>query len=233
MKTISYRSIIVSSLLVLSATATAGSFNDISWTLENEDNLPETDASGCALKPNTSTSTSKSFEFGLTDDSNCIDGKQRDEFKYQRRTGYNRLTGYFTIDGNYSNFDKMGVAQTHDHSTGDTGVFSIYQVRKENGSYIFGVQGDSNYSNNGWSDYPQVKISLDTRYKLVIKTNGLSNGNSYEDANLYLDDVKIWSSSIEVGGEQKQYKKIGAYQLTGGEGEFHVKWDSVKLYTGK
>jgi len=231
MKLTFLKTIIVSSLFVFSAAAAAGSFNNISWTLENEDNLPETDASGCALKP--STSKSKVFKFGLTGKSNCIDGKQRDEFKYQRRTGYNRLIGYFTIDGTYPNFNKMGVAQTHDHSKSNIGVFSIYQVRKENDSYIFGVQGDSNYSNNGWSDYPQAKISLDTRYKLVIKTNGLSNGNSYEDATLYLDDEKIWSSSIEVGGEQKQYKKIGAYQLTGGGGEFHVTWDSVKLYTGK
>lgn len=233
MKMLSRKSLLVTSLFAISTSVSAGSFDNIEWTLENSYNIAENDSSGCALEPEISTSSSESFTFGLTDDSDCNDGTQRDEFKYERRSGYNRIIAYFTIDGTYPDFNKMGIAQTHDDSTGDTGVFSIYQVREEDGAYIFGVQGDSNEDDNGWDDYDQVEISLDTTYKLVIKTNGLSDGDSYEDANLYLDDVKVWSSSIEIGGEEEQYKKIGAYQLTGGEGEFHLTWESVKLYTGE
>ena len=215
------RNVVGAALALVSASAFALTWPS-TWTADA--NPPTKDVSGDYSVPSTSTSTSASFTFGLKT-KNTGSTTQRSEFKYERRTGYVKMTGDFTISASYPNFYKVAIAQTHDNSTGSGGVFTIYSVTKESGKYYFGYQTDS------ISFTKLVEVKLGTTYNLKLQT--ATNSNSYESAYLYSGSTLLTSKSTTSGGESSQYKKIGAYRLTGGYGPFYVTWKNVKHYTGK
>jgi len=197
------------------------------WTLDTS-NVPVKDLAGSGYAATPSTSTTASFDFGLSNNAKSGSGSyQRGEWKYERRSGWNRLNGNFNISASQSSFDKISLAQTHDDSTGSGGVFTIYQIRKSSSSstgWEFGVQGDT------FSYVKMANISLGVTYNLDIVTN--SSGSATESAILSTSSGTVLATkSISGGGESLQYKKIGAYGLTGGYGPIKVTWSNVKLYT--
>lgn len=215
--------------------AIAQNFNNIEWTLDRS-NKPSQDRSGSGKTPSTSNATNNqnevyTFEISTTSTSS---GTQRQEFQFERREDYHRFEGEFRINSDQPNFDRVSIAQTHDDQTGSEGVFSIYQVRRDNGDgYVFGVQGDTTEANNGYSTFDTVSIELDRWYRLETRTYSANRNDSFEIARLYDGNTLIWTQTIEGGGEDEQYKKVGAYRLTNGSGRVIVDWTDLTFYTGE
>lgn len=221
-------------ICALSATPTlAQNFNNIEWTLDRS-NKPSQDRNGSGKTPSTSNATNNqdevyTFEISTTATSTT----QRQEFQFERREGYHRFEGEFRIDSDQPNFDRVSIAQTHDDQTGSEGVFSIYQVRRDGNDYVFGVQGDTSDADNGYSNFDTVPIELDRWYRLETRTFSDSRDDSFEIARLYEGNTLIWTQTVEGGGEDEQYKKIGAYRLTSGTGRVIVDWTELTFYTGE
>ena len=218
---------------MLATTAVAQSFSGVSWTRDTS-NTPKQDKSGSGKTPSTSGATNNQgrYRFEITTTSTSS-GTQRQEFKYERRSGYHRLDGKFRIVSSQPNFDRVAVAQTHDDQTGSEGVFSIYQVRRNGSGYEFGVQGDTKEASNGYSRFDTVEFELDKWYRLNIRTLSSTVDNSFEIAQLYNEHGQlIWQETVYGGGEDLQYKKVGAYRLTNGYGRVIVDWEQMKFYNG-
>ena len=223
---------VLSLLFVLSPVVSAQSFSGVIWTVDTS-NTPEQDKSGSGTTPSTSGATDNRGSYTFKISTSSTTGTQRQEFKYERRDGYNWMSGKFKLSTEYSDFDKIALAQTHDDKVDSQGVFSIYQVRKDGDDYVFGVQGDTTEADNGYSKFDTVKIELGEEYSISIKTftNGIDG--SYDVANLYdSSGTRIWQENILGGGDVEQYKKVGVYKLSEGNGPVEVTWRSLKFYTG-
>jgi len=158
---------------------------------------------------------------------------QRQEWQYERREGYHRFRGEFRISSSQPNFDRLSVAQTHDDQTGSEGVFSIYQIRRDGDGYVFGVQGDTREADNGYSRFDTVPIRLDRWYEFETRTFSDSRDDTVEEAILRENGQRIWRQVIRGGGEDEQYKKVGAYRLTNGSGRAIVDWREMRFWTGR
>lgn len=231
--------------LLLSTTTVAQNFYHVGDWIRDRNNNPEVDASGDGESPSISGTDAMDdqgrYNFFISSDETKAQNKtvQRQEFKFERREDSNRMVGRFRIDSEYPNFDQIAVAQTHDDQTESQGVFSIYQVRKVNGRYYFGVQGDVTEASNSYDPDIAVEIELDAWYELSLKTNSINRDDTYEIARLYsvnsseaLDyeaKQKIWENTISGGGEDLQYKKVGAYRLSSGYGPIRVSWKGLRF----
>ena len=211
--------------------AFAQNFNGVSWERDRS-NTPQQDRGGRGRTPSTRGATNNqglyTFEISTTREGDL----QRQEFQFERRSGLHRFRGEFRIRSSQPNFDRVSVAQTHDDQTGSEGVFSIYQVRNSGGSYVFGVQGDTREASNGYSTFSTVDIRLDRWYRLETRTLSSSRDGSFEIAELYDGNRRIWRETILGGGEDEQYKKVGAYRLTNGSGRVIVDWRDMRFYEG-
>jgi len=74
---------------------------------------------------------------------------------------------------------------------------------------------------------------LDRWYNLETRTESIDRNNTRELAILRENGKEIWRERIVGGGENEQYKKVGAYRLTGGSGRAIVEWDNMRFYTGE
>lgn len=222
------------SLIVASISGvSAQSFSDVEWTVDTS-NSPSQDKDGRGRTPSTSGATNDRglFQFEISTSSTAE--LQRQEFQFERRQGLHRFSGNFRISSEQPNFNRVSVAQTHDDQTGSEGVFSIYQVRQEDGEYVFGVQGDTREANNGYSRFDTVEIELDTWYRLHLRTFSDTTDGSFEIAQLFDSNNRlIWQETVSGGGEEEQYRKVGAYRLTNGSGRVIVDWRNMIHYTGR
>jgi len=216
--------------VVSSAHVFGQDFDGVSWERDRS-NTPRQDKDGSGRTPSTRGATDNQglFTFEITTNRG---GTQRQEFQFERRSGYHRFRGEFRISSVRPDFDRVSVAQTHDDQTGSAGVFSIYQVRRSGGEYVFGVQGDTTEASNGYSTFSTVAIRLDRWYRLETRTLSSTRDGSFEVAELYDGSRRIWSETILGGGENEQYKKVGAYRLTNGSGRVVVDWRDMRFYTG-
>ena len=232
---------IVLSLAIAATTlfsvASYAQFGGVRWTSDTV-NFPEQDRDGNGRTPSTSGATNNQGTFRFEITTTRTDTLQRQEFQFQRRTGLHRFRGEFRISSEQPNFDRVSVAQTHDDQTRSEGVFSIYQVRRaDDGGYVFGVQGDTTEASNGYSTFDTVDIELDRWYRLEIRTESIDRDNTVEVA--VLRDVssgnsnEIWRETVRGGGEDEQYRKVGAYRLTNGSGRVIVDWRSMRHWTGR
>lgn len=227
-----FRSSVMVLLMAVSSVISAQSFSGVVWSVDKS-NTPEQDKSGKGTTPSTSGATDNRGSYTFQISTSSTSGTQRQEFKYERRDGYNWMSGKFKLSTEYSDFDKIALAQTHDDKTDSQGVFSIYQVRKDGGDYVFGVQGDTTEADNGYSKFATVKIELGEEYSISIKTHTNGIDGSYETATLYNSSgTKIWQETIVGGGDSEQYKKVGVYKLSEGKGPVEATWRSLKFYTG-
>jgi len=217
-------------LLFEMSTASA-QFANVDWTRDTS-NSPQQDRDGSGRTPGTGGATNSQGRFVFEISTNG-GGLQRQEFQYERRKGLHRFRGDFRIRSSRPNFNRVSVAQTHDDQTGSRGVFSIYSVRKEGSRYYFGVQGDTTEASNGYSRFDRVRIRLDRWYNLETRTESIDRNNTRELAILRENGKEIWRERIVGGGENEQYKKVGAYRLTGGSGRAIVEWDNMRFYTGE
>lgn len=217
--------------ICLSANIFAQDFDGVSWERDTS-NRPQQDRDGRGRTPSTREATDNQglFQFEISTNRS---GTQRQEFQYERRSGLHRFSGEFRISSARPDFDRVSLAQTHDDQTGSEGVFSIYQVRRSGGNYVFGVQGDTREASNGYSTFSTVDIQLDRWYRLETRTLSLDRRGSFEIGELYDGNRRIWSETIVGGGEDEQYKKVGAYRLTNGSGRIIVDWRDMRFYTGR
>ena len=206
-------------------------FTDVSW-VQDVNNVPDVEEYGCGDAPSSSTSTTETFTFTLT---GCTSGTQRQEFKYERRVGLHSMEGVFRFSGaNFTEDNGISIAQTHDDRTGSDGVFSIYRLHNHGGgSYSIMPQTDE----SSYRDFEWATVSPDTDYYMDIQT--WSDGSdSFERARLWLgtsaegEPLANWLINDGSGDDVEQYKKIGAYALTGAYGELTVQWSNVRLFTG-
>lgn len=217
-------------LYTVSTTAMAQDFHGVKWSSDTS-NTPEAEEHGCGEVPDTDSTGPLTFELV----GNCTTGVQRQEFKYERRLGFHRMNGDFTIDSKHTDFNAISIAQTHDDLGGSDGVFTIYRITNENGQLYFGVQGD----HLKYYEADQVAIYPDRVYNMSIKTYS-DGSDSYETAEVFYNGQRIWMWTVSDGGnsgsgddKHHQYKKIGAYELTGGYGSMTVTWDQVVFFTGQ
>jgi len=219
--------------LLINPTSTSAQFANVDWSTDSS-NTPHQDRDGSGSTPSTSGATNSQarfrFEISTTSTSN---GLQRQEFQFERRKGLHRFRGDFRIRGNQPNFDRVSVAQTHDDQTGSEGVFSIYSVRREGNRYFFGVQGDTTEASNSYSNFDRVEIRLDRWYNLETRTESINRNDTRELAILRENGKEIWRERVNGGGEDEQYKKVGAYRLTGGSGRVIVEWDNMRFQKGE
>lgn len=222
---------VVASCAFVSSVTYAQSFNGVRWSVDRS-NTPNQDRDGRGRTPSTSGATNNrgTFQFEI---STTGGGLQRQEFQFERRSGYHRFSGEFRISSRQPNFDRVSVAQTHDDQTGSEGVFSIYQVRRDGNGYVFGVQGDTREASNGYSTFDTVDIRLDRWYRLHTRTLSSTRDGSFEIGQLFDGSRRIWQQTVRGGGEGEQYKKAGAYRLTGGSGRVIVDWRNMTFYTGR
>ena len=226
-------SLVLTTALLFETSTASAQFADVDWSRDTS-NSPRQDRDGSGRTPSTSGATNSQarfrFEISTTSTSN---GLQRQEFQFERRKGLHRFRGDFRIRSSQPNFNRVSVAQTHDDQTGSEGVFSIYSVRKEGNRYYFGVQGDTTEANNGYSRFDRVRIRLDRWYNLETRTESINRNSTRELAILRENGKEIWRERIVGGGEDEQYKKVGAYRLTGGSGRAIVEWDNMRFETGR
>jgi hypothetical protein len=211
----------------------AQSFANIQWNLDTN-NSPRQDKSGSGRTPSTSGATNNQGTFRFEISTTNTSATQRQEFLYERRSGYHRFSGEFQIDSRQPDFNRVSIAQTHDNQTGSAGVFSIYQVRRSGNGYVFGVQGDTVEARNGYSVFDTVNIELDRWYRLETRTLSSTRDGSFEVGQLFDSNGRlVWEETIFGGGENQQYKKVGAYRLTNGSGRVIVDWRRMRFYTGQ
>ena len=221
--------------LSLMSTVYAGSFDDVTWTRDYS-NTPTQDKSGSGTTPSTTDATNSQDTYTFIISTSSTSTTQRQEWKYERRSGFMAMTIYFMIDSSYSDdFDKIGIAQNHDDQTDSEGVFAIYQVRQNGSDWEFGVQGDTTDADNSYSSFDTVDIELDTWYKLRIRSYVGGTSDSYENAQLIdsSTDEVLWEEDIEGGGDDEGYYKIGAYKLTDGYGPISISYKYIKFWEGE
>ena len=216
-------------------TAQAEDFDDVRWSTDTS-NTPKQDRDGNGRTPSTSGATDNQGTFQFEISTTKTDDRQRQEFQFERRSGLHRFTGEFRISSDQPNFNRVSVAQTHDDQTGSEGVFSIYSVRRDGNNYEFGAQGDTTSqgsSSNGFSQIDTIDIELDTWYTFRTSTSSTTIDGTVETAQLFDGDNEIWTHTFTGGGEDLQYKKVGAYRLTGGSGRIIVDWREMEFETGR
>jgi len=217
----------------LFSTSAHAQFSGVSWT-RDYNNSPHKDSSGSGVTPSTSGATNKqsTVRFKITS-SSTGGGRERQEWQYERRSGFVQMQTEFRISTSTKNFNKIALAQNHDDKTGSAGVFSIYQVRKSGNSYYFGVQGDTTEASNSYSKFSKVKIQLGKYYRLKLRSyiNGVSG--SVEVAELYEGSRRIWRETVRGGGDNEGYYKIGVYRLTGGKGPITADFKRTRFWTGR
>lgn len=206
-------------------------FSGVSWARDYS-NSPHQDKSGSGSTPSTSGATNNlgTYQFKITTSSTS--GTQRQEWQYERRSGYMQMQTEFNISRSTPDFNKIGLAQNHDDQTGSQGVFSIYQVRKSGNDYYFGVQGDTTEASNGYSTFDTVKIELGKYYRLKLRTYVNGRDDSLEVAELYDGSTRIWREEVYGGGDAEGYYKVGAYKLSGGKGPITVDFKRTRFWTG-
>ncbi len=225
------------------ATTQAEDFDDVRWSVDRS-NSPEQDKDGSGRTPSArgATNNQDNFRFEISTTRNVSGERYRQEFRFENRSGLHRFTGEFRISSAQPNFDRVSVAQTHDEQNGSVGVFSIYSVRRDGNNYVFGAQGDTSneqgdrdsnsYSNVARQTRP-VEIELDTWYRFRTSTSSTTIDDTIETAELFRGSRRIWTHTFEGGGQNVQYKKAGAYRLTGGSGRVIVDWREMVLETGR
>ena len=217
--------------LVSTSALNAQHFNRVEWT-RDKSNSPEQDKSGSGKTPSTENATDNQgtykFEITTTDG-----GKQRQEWKYERRKGYTQMLVKFRINSEQKKFSEVGIVQCHDDQTGSKGVFSIYQIRRSGRKYFFGVQGDTTQARNNYSRFEPVEVKLDKWYGLHLQTYTKGRRSSFERARLWFEGEKIWDNTLKGGGDSESYYKLGTYRLGGGSGKVSVSFEGIKFYTGK
>ncbi|TCS38765.1 hypothetical protein [Reinekea marinisedimentorum] len=229
------RSLIFACSLTLVSAAFAGSFSDVTWT-QDYSNSPTQDTSGSGTTPSTSGATNSMDTYTFIISTSDSSTTQRQEWKYERRSGLMAMTVYFKINSDYSDdFDKIGIAQNHDDQTGSEGVFAIYQVRKNGSNWEFGVQGDTTDASNSYSTFDTVEIELDTWYKLRVRSYVGGVDDSYENGRLIDSSTGeiLWEENIEGGGDDEGYYKIGAYKLTDGYGPISISYKNIQFWEGE
>ncbi len=225
------------------AIAQAEDFDDVSWSRDRS-NTPIQDRDNEGRTPSTRGATDNQGDFQFEISTTRIDPDEffRQEFRFENRSGLHRFTGEFRISSAQPNFNRVSVAQTHDQQNGSVGVFSIYSVRRDGNNYVFGAQGDTSseqgdQSTNSFSNVSRqvspVEIELDTWYRLRTSTSSTTVDGTIETAELFRGNSRIWTHTFEGGGQNVQYKKAGAYRLTGGSGRVIVDWREMVLETGR
>ncbi len=227
-------SLVIAATCIFTAASTHAQFGGVTWSTDTS-NTPEQDRDGNGRTPSTSGATNNRGTFQFEISTTSTSSLQRQEFQFERRSGLHRFRGEFRISSRQPNFNRVSVAQTHDDQTGSEGVFSIYQVRRDGNNYVFGVQGDTTEADNGYSTFDTARIRLDRWYRLDIRTDSINRNNTVEVA--VLRDAssgdEIWRETIRGGGEDEQYRKVGAYRLTNGSGRVIVDWRSMRHSTGR
>lgn len=227
-------SIAVAAVCLLNVSTASAQFSGVNWS-DDTSNVPEQDRDGSGRTPSTSGATNSRDTFRFEISTTSTSELQRQEFQFERRQGLHRFRGEFRIDSSQPNFDRVSVAQTHDDQTRSEGVFSIYQVRRDGNNYVFGVQGDTTEASNGYSTFDTVRINLDSWYRIDIRTESINRDDTVEVA--VLRDVstgqEIWRETVRGGGEDEQYRKVGAYRLTNGFGRVIVDWRNMRHSTGR
>ena len=206
-------------------------FSGVTWTRDYS-NSPTQDKSGSGNTPSTSGATNNLGTYTFRISTSSTSGTQRQEWKYERRDGYMQMQTQFTISSDDDDFDRIALAQNHDDQTGSEGVFSIYQVRKDGDSYVFGVQGDTTEASNSYSNFDTVEIDLDKEYRLKLRSYVAGTDDSVEIAELYDGSTRIWREEIEGGGDVEGYYKIGVYKLTSGYGPVTASFRNTRFWTG-
>ena len=87
---------VLSLLFVLSPVVSAQSFSGVIWTVDTS-NTPEQDKSGSGTTPSTSGATDNRGSYTFKISTSSTTGTQRQEFKYERRYGYNWMSGKFKL----------------------------------------------------------------------------------------------------------------------------------------
>ena len=214
------------------ATLNAQNFDGVEW-IPDKSNKPEQDKSGKGKTPSTKNATNNqgTYKFEITTSG---DGTQRQEWKFERRKDYTQMSVKFRINSEQKDFNEVAIAQCHDDQEGPEGVFSIYQIRRSEDKYYFGVQGDTTEAHNYYSKFEPVEVELDEWYGLQIQTYTKGKVASFERARLWiLGGNKIWDNTISGGGDEESYYKIGAYRLGGGFGKVSVSFEDLKLFKGR
>lgn len=222
---------VISGLLFTSSTY--AQLDGVEWTRDTQ-NSPSQDKSGSGSTASTSGATNNQgeFSFEISTAGATPDITQRQEWRYDDRSGFHRFRGQFTLDPSQDDFDKVSIIQTHDLQTGSEGVFSIYQVRQDGNGFVFGVQGDVEEANNGYSNFNTVPIRLGQTYEFEKQTSSTTRDGSTEVAILRENGSEIWRETVNGGGQDTQYTKIGAYRLTGGTGRINVEWKEMEFWNG-
>jgi len=213
------------------ATSSHAQFSGVSWSRDYS-NSPVQDKSGSGNTPSTSGATNNMGTYRFRISTSSTSSTQRQEWKYERRSGYMQMQTEFRISSDDTNFDKIALAQNHDDQTGSQGVFSIYQVRKSGGKYYFGVQGDTTEASNGYSNFDTVEIDLDKYYRLKLRSYVNGRDGSLEVAELYDGSTRIWREEVYGGGDTEGYYKIGVYRLSGGKGPVTADFKRTRFWLG-
>lgn len=222
---------VISGLLFTSNTY--AQLDGVEWTRDTE-NSPGQDKTGSGSTPSTSGATNNQgeFSFEISTSNTDPDITQRQEWRFDNRSGFHRFRGQFTLDPSQDNFDKVSVVQTHDLQTGPEGVFSIYQVRQDGDGFVFGVQGDVEEADNSYDSNLTVPIRLGQTYEFEKQSSSTTRDGSIEVAILRENGNQIWTHTIVGGGQNIQYTKVGAYRLTGGTGRVSVEWSDMEFWNG-
>ena len=226
-------SVVAAAACIFTTTASQAQFGGVRWSNDTS-NTPRQDRDGSGRTPSTSGATNNRGTYRFEISTTSTSSLQRQEFQFERRRGYHRFRGEFRMNTSQPNFDRVSVAQTHDDQTGSEGVFSIYQVRRDGSNYVFGVQGDTREADNGYSTFDTERIRLGRYYRLELRTNSRNRDDTVEVATLRDDNNRqIWRETVRGGGEDEQYRKVGAYRLTNGSGRVIVDWRNMRHWTGR
>jgi len=220
-------------VLCFAFTSTAvAQFSGLEWVPDTS-NTPEQDKSGSGNTPSTINATDNqgTYRFRISTSNN--NKTQRQEWKFERRSGYTQMQTEFRINSSDSGFHKISVVQNHDDQTGSKGVFTIYQVRRRGDDWVFGVQGDTTEASNGYSNFSTVPIKLDKYYRLKIRSFIDGRNNSMETAELYDGGDVIWRETVYGGGDVESYYKMGVYRLSGGFGPVAADFRNTRFWTGQ
>jgi len=214
MKKVLNKNPLVVSMLALGlgfTSSTYAQFDNIVWT-PNTENTPSQDKSGSGETPSTDGATNNNGTFTFRISTNNSSSTQRQEFRYENMSGYNQLKAFFTISPDEPDFDKISFFQNHDFADGSSGVFSIYQVRRNGDGYVFGVQGDTTDAENGYSTFSNAAIELGKEYEITINSFVSGVSDSVEVAELYDNGQLVWSETVSGGGPENNtgYYKLGA-----------------------
>ena len=207
-------------------------FSGIEWVPDTS-NTPRQDKSGSGNTPSTSGATNNQGQYLFRISTSNTSQTQRQEWLFERRSGYTQMQTEFRIDSSDDDFDKISIVQNHDDQTGSEGVFTIYQVRRSGSGWVFGVQGDTTEASNGYSNFSTVGIDLDKFYRLKLRSFIDGRNDTFEVAELYDGNNVIWRETINGGGDVESYYKMGVYKLTGGNGPVTAEFKNTRFWTGR